>query len=326
MLASPLRPPSVMPSRERSRPDDDRLHRDEGASDDDFDLPDGSALGERPLTEQRLVDEPLGTEPLEGPVGPGSYESVFGLDEVTEDDVALFLAEQDEEERQAEKKAGFLNVQTGAGLGLIGVGALYLMQLAGIAPLGFDPGFISALPVLAGILIVLTGFGVLDQNRGKKRRQRKKAAARKKKVQKAAKQIAREQRRQSGGRRSRTRPLGGSPAERSTETAREARRRERITTTRTESRTAQTTSKRRTRLAKSSADRKLFGVAGGLGQFFNIDPTLIRIAFVIGTVFSGGTVAIPLYILLALVLPSEDKASIQARLDDLDRRVFKEDD
>jgi phage shock protein PspC (stress-responsive transcriptional regulator) len=308
-----------MPSRERSRTDDDRLQGEPGA-DDDFELPEHSPLRDRPVAEQPLFDEPIGS---------GSYESVFGLDEVTEDDVALFLAEQDEEERKAEKKAGFLNLQTGAGLGLIGVGTLYLMQLAGLAPLVFDPGFISMLPVLAGILIVLTGFGVINQNRSKKRKQRKKAAARKKKaMQQAARaqKLARKQER-SSGRRSRTRPLGSTPGASAAEervTAREARRRERITTTRTESRTATTSTKRRKRLAKSAHDRKLFGVAGGLGQFFNIDPTLIRIAFVIGTIFSGGT-AVPLYLLLALVLPNETKADVQARLDDLDRRIFKDD-
>ena len=311
-----------MPSRERSRPDsppriggDDRL-RDEP---DDFALPESSALRDRPVTEQPLFDEPLGS---------GSYESVFGLDEVTEDDVAIFLAEQDEEERQAEKKAGFLNVQTGAGLGLIGVGALYLMQLIGLAPLVFDPEFISMLPVLAGILIVLTGFGVMNRDRSRKRRQRKKEAARMKKASKQAARARKAEHKEerATGRRSRTRPLGNSPAEEAAGTAREARRRERITTVRTESRTATTSPKRRQRLAKSASDRKLFGVAGGLGQFFNVDPTLIRIAFVIGTIFSGGTVAVPLYLLLALVLPKEDQASIQARLDDLDRRISKDDD
>ena len=304
-----------MPSRERSRPDSDRLRDDESPS-DDFDLPEGSALGSRPAAEQPLFDEPIGS---------GSYESVFGLDEVTEDDVAVFLAEQDEEERLAEKKAGFLNVQTGAGLGLIGVGALYLMQLVGLAPLVFDPAFISLLPVLAGILIVLTGFGVMSQNRGKKRKQRKKAAARKKAAQKSAKTAARAQKKERSGRRSRARPLGASPADESATTAREARRRERVTTTRAPSRAATTSKKRRQRLAKSSADRKVFGVAGGLGEFFNVDPTLIRIAFVAATVLSFGTIAVPLYLLLALILPNADKASIQDRLDDLDRRIFKDD-
>ena len=69
----------------------------------------------------------------------------------------------------------------------------------------------------------------------------------------------------------------------------------------------------------------MFGVAGGLGEFFNVDPTLIRIAFVAATVLSFGTIAVPLYLLLGLVLPNADKASIQDRLDNLDRRIFKDD-
>ena len=41
------------------------------------------------------------------------------------------------------------------------------------------------------------------------------------------------------------------------------------------------------RLTKSKTDRKLFGVCGGLGEYFGIDPTLVRLAFVVLTLFKG---------------------------------------
>jgi phage shock protein PspC (stress-responsive transcriptional regulator) len=55
-----------------------------------------------------------------------------------------------------------------------------------------------------------------------------------------------------------------------------------------------------------SRNKKLAGVAGGLAEYFGVDPTLIRIAFVIATVFGGGFPAIPLYIVLALVMSKPD--------------------
>lgn len=55
------------------------------------------------------------------------------------------------------------------------------------------------------------------------------------------------------------------------------------------------------KLYRSTKDRMLGGVAGGLGEYFEIDSTLIRILFVI-TVFLGGT-GLLAYILLWIVVP-----------------------
>jgi phage shock protein C len=46
------------------------------------------------------------------------------------------------------------------------------------------------------------------------------------------------------------------------------------------------------------------GVCGGLGDYFSIDPTLIRIIFVIAVLagFGSGLVA---YVILALIVPEE---------------------
>jgi phage shock protein C len=55
------------------------------------------------------------------------------------------------------------------------------------------------------------------------------------------------------------------------------------------------------RLYRSSRDRMLGGVAGGLAEYFEIDSTLVRILFVI-TLFIGGT-GILAYILLWIVVP-----------------------
>lgn len=57
------------------------------------------------------------------------------------------------------------------------------------------------------------------------------------------------------------------------------------------------------KLYRSITDRKVAGVCGGLGEYFNIDPTLIRLAWVllsIPTAFFGGFIA---YIIAAAIIP-----------------------
>ena len=52
---------------------------------------------------------------------------------------------------------------------------------------------------------------------------------------------------------------------------------------------------------RKSKDAKLFGVCGGLAEYLNIDPTLVRLATVIASIFSG--VGIVAYIAGAILIP-----------------------
>ena len=56
------------------------------------------------------------------------------------------------------------------------------------------------------------------------------------------------------------------------------------------------------RLEKSRSNRVISGVLGGIGEYFNIDPTIVRIIFVILTVFGVGSPFL-IYIVLAIVMP-----------------------
>lgn len=57
------------------------------------------------------------------------------------------------------------------------------------------------------------------------------------------------------------------------------------------------------RLMRSSSDRVLAGVAGGLGRYFSIDPVVFRIGFVLSLFFGGlGALA---YLLLAVFVPTD---------------------
>lgn len=58
------------------------------------------------------------------------------------------------------------------------------------------------------------------------------------------------------------------------------------------------------KLYKSSSDRKLCGVCGGLGEYFGIDPNVVRLLFVVIGIMSAGGGAL-FYILAALLLPEE---------------------
>lgn len=49
----------------------------------------------------------------------------------------------------------------------------------------------------------------------------------------------------------------------------------------------------------------LCGVCGGLGEYLNLDPTVIRIAWVLLTFFSLGT-AVLVYFIAAVIMPDEE--------------------
>jgi phage shock protein PspC (stress-responsive transcriptional regulator) len=60
-------------------------------------------------------------------------------------------------------------------------------------------------------------------------------------------------------------------------------------------------------LVRSRVDRRIAGVCGGIGEYFGLDPTLVRIGFVLATFlgFSG----IVIYIVLWIVMPEAPAGS-----------------
>jgi phage shock protein C len=58
------------------------------------------------------------------------------------------------------------------------------------------------------------------------------------------------------------------------------------------------------RLHRSRRDRKLFGVCGGLGEYFSLDPTIVRLLFVVAIIGSFG-VAVLAYIVMAILVPED---------------------
>ena len=65
------------------------------------------------------------------------------------------------------------------------------------------------------------------------------------------------------------------------------------------------------RLYRSRTDRMIWGVCGGLSKYFDVDPTIVRVIFIVLTVISGfGIIA---YIILALVVPLEDSKATEPK-------------
>jgi len=55
------------------------------------------------------------------------------------------------------------------------------------------------------------------------------------------------------------------------------------------------------RLTRSRMNRKFLGVCGGIGEYFEIDPTVIRVAWLIFCLLGGSGLLI--YLIAALVMP-----------------------
>ena len=58
------------------------------------------------------------------------------------------------------------------------------------------------------------------------------------------------------------------------------------------------------RLHRSTTDSMLFGVAGGMAEYFGADPTIVRVAWVLLTLASAG-LGLLAYVILAIVMPRQ---------------------
>ena len=58
------------------------------------------------------------------------------------------------------------------------------------------------------------------------------------------------------------------------------------------------------KLYRSRSNKIICGVMGGLGDYFGVDPTVLRVAYVLLSVFVLGSPII-LYIICALIIPQE---------------------
>lgn len=68
------------------------------------------------------------------------------------------------------------------------------------------------------------------------------------------------------------------------------------------------------RLVRSETERMLAGVCGGLAAHLEIDPVLVRLAFVV--LFLAGGIGFPIYLILWIIMPTESQAQPAIRIMD----------
>ena len=61
------------------------------------------------------------------------------------------------------------------------------------------------------------------------------------------------------------------------------------------------------KLFRSNSNKMLCGVCGGIGTYTGIDPTVIRVLYVIISMVAGaGVLGLLLYFILAVIIPADD--------------------
>ncbi len=57
------------------------------------------------------------------------------------------------------------------------------------------------------------------------------------------------------------------------------------------------------KLYKTEQDKVICGVCGGIGEYLDLDPNIVRLIAVLITIFSAGFPTVVAYIVMACVLP-----------------------
>ena len=60
------------------------------------------------------------------------------------------------------------------------------------------------------------------------------------------------------------------------------------------------------KLTKSKKNSMLFGICGGIAEWLDWDPTVVRIAYVLASIFSVAFPGILVYIMLIFVMPDPE--------------------
>ncbi len=61
------------------------------------------------------------------------------------------------------------------------------------------------------------------------------------------------------------------------------------------------------KLYKSDENKVFTGVVGGIGEYLNVDPVVLRLAWVLLTVFTGFAPGIIAYLIAALIIPKKPR-------------------
>ncbi len=59
------------------------------------------------------------------------------------------------------------------------------------------------------------------------------------------------------------------------------------------------------KLYRSNENKVVFGIIGGIGEYFNVDPVILRVVYIILSAFAWFVPGIVAYFIMALVVPSQ---------------------
>ena len=59
------------------------------------------------------------------------------------------------------------------------------------------------------------------------------------------------------------------------------------------------------RLTLDTEDKKVTGLCAGIAKYFDLDPSVIRLAVLAGTLFTGVVPGILFYLIASLIIPPE---------------------
>lgn len=61
------------------------------------------------------------------------------------------------------------------------------------------------------------------------------------------------------------------------------------------------------RLTRSSKDKMLAGVCGGIANYMDVDPTIVRLIFALATFFTVVFPGVIIYLIMWIVVPKESE-------------------
>lgn len=191
-------------------------------------------------------------------------DDLSALFDVSDEQLENVLESYLEEAEDEKSSPRLLNFVTITGLAVLAVCFFAIMQLIIPFAFNFEP-LMQILPIVGGILVVLIGLGFFNRDNRKKKKKEKQIAQNKAKAKANAFQSS---------------------------------------TVKSTSEIDSFAFKRKKRLFKSRYDKKIFGVCGGIANYFGVDSTFIRILFVVFLFIGQGSLGL-VYILLGILLDKE---------------------
>lgn len=76
------------------------------------------------------------------------------------------------------------------------------------------------------------------------------------------------------------------------------------------------------KLMRKRSDQMIFGVAGGIADYLNIDPVIVRLLFVLMALTGGHGILV--YLVLTLIMPEEGAPVGKAHVFDEEEIIIKE--